>query len=365
MTGVKRLKRTKIVATLGPASETKEVITKLIIAGADVFRFNMKYNSQKWHADTIKVVRQLGGGVMVDIPSNDFKLDLNDFDYLALSYLKSKKDIVDLRRRFLKRDNEEIRIVAKIENRQALNNLESIIDEADAIMVARGDLALSIDYSELAYFQKSIIDKCREHKKPVIVATEMLMSMTHSLTPTRAEATDVANAVFDGADCLMLSQETTIGEYPVETVATMSKIIDYSENTNELRKIDIPIVSLGDEIIKASVEIANSHKKELKAIVVFTKSGQTAKAISTYRLKIPIIAISDSDKVMSNLKLSYGVIPFYETFNKSKFDNNSMFFGKLAKVFGWKMGDNVIMIHGSNWLETGSVNTLSIKTIGV
>lgn len=363
MKATKQLKRTKIIATLGPASETDEVIAKLYENGADVFRFNMKYNSQKWHQNTIAKVRKLGGGIIVDIPSNDFKLDFDDFDYLALSYLKNKQDILDLRERYSKKYNKFIRIIGKIENRQALNNLDSIIDCADAIMVARGDLALDIDYSELAYFQKSIIDKCREHKKPVIVATEMLMSMTHSLTPTRAEATDVANAVFDGADCLMLSQETTIGEYPTQTVATMSKIITYSENTDELRKILIPVATLGEEIIKAAVDIINGHKNDFKAIVVFTKSGQAAKTISTYRQKIPIIAISDSEEVLANLKLSYGVIPFYETFDKSKFNNNSIFFGKLSKVFGWKEGTNIVMIHGSNWLETGSVNALSIKTI--
>lgn len=328
-----------------------------------MFRFNMKYNTTKWHQETIKIVRRLGGGVVVDIPSNDFKLEINDFDYLALSYLKNKEDIVNLRIRYKKKLGKEIRVIAKIENRRALENLESIIDEADAIMVARGDLALDIDYSELAYFQKTIVDRCREHKKPVIVATEMLMSMTHNLTPTRAEATDVANAVFDGADCLMLSQETTVGEYPIETVTIMNKIIGYSENTDELRKINIPVKNLGDEIIQAAVDIASSHKKDFKAMVVFTKSGQTAKAISSYRLKIPIVAISDSAEVLANLKLSYGVTPFLETFDQSKFNNNSSFFGKLAKVFNWKTGSNVMMIHGSNWLESGSVNTLSVKTI--
>lgn len=302
-------------------------------------------------------------GVIVDIPSSDFKLEFEDFDYLALSYLKSEAEIADLKNRYLRKQNRKIAVVAKIENRSALKNLESIIDSADAVMVARGDLAAEVNFYELAYFQKTIIDKCRIHRKPVIVATEMLMSMTNSSLPTRAEATDVANAVFDGADALMLSQETTIGRFPTETVKTMNEIVTFSENTDELRKVELITTGMSDEIIKAAVEIASNNKGNIKAVVAFTKSGNTARSISAFRLKIPVFAISDSPEVLTNLNLAYGVIPYLEKFKGNKFDNESAFFGKIANIFKWKKGDNIILIHGNNWLTSGSVNTLSVKTV--
>jgi|GEM_PF-3028892 len=355
--------RTKILATLGPATESEETIKSLYENGASIFRFNLKYNTQSWHKKIIEKARKVGGGIVVDIPSNDFKLEFDDYDFIALSYLKNSSEVIDLKKRFERTKKRKIKVIAKIENRSAMKDLEAIIENSEGIMVARGDLAKDVDFPELAYLQKTIIDKCRRYQKPVIVATEMLMSMTESTTPTRAEATDVANAVFDGADCLMLSQETTLGKYPELTVDTMSKIITYSENTNELRVVEIPISNLGDKIIQAAVNIAKSESDKFGAIVVFTKSGRTARAISAYRLKTPIIGITDSENVMAGMELSYGVVPYLMKIDKSKFDTDSELFKKMANDFGWKTGINLMMIHGNNWLESGSVNTLSIKRV--
>jgi pyruvate kinase len=363
------IKRTKIIATLGPATEKAGTIKELIDNGVDFFRFNMKYNTEKWHGDEIKIIRKIGKkmkikpGIIVDIPRVDFAISLPDFDYIALSYLKSAKEIVDLKERFKRKYQKEIKVIAKIENQKALDNIESIIDEAEAIMVARGDLARSVNFYELAYFQKTIIDKCRIKQKPVIVATEMLLSMTNNPEPTRAEATDVANAVFDGTDVLMLSQETTIGKYPVETVKTMSEITIFSENANELRQVVIPSRNLEEEIIKAATRLTAENINKIKAVVVFTRSGRTATKISASRLKIPVVAISDNPEVITLLNLSYGVIPYFKNFSNDKFSKEGNIFKELMADFKWTKGDNVVIVHGDNWLQSGSTNNISLKTI--
>lgn len=363
------MRRTKIIATLGPATEKESVITKLIDNDVNFFRFNMKYNTEKWHADEVKTIRKITrnkkvrAGIIIDIPRIDFSLNLADFDYIALSYLKSAKEIVDLRERFQRKYKKSIKVIAKIENRQALENLEKIVDEAEAIMVARGDLAESVDFYELAYFQKMIIDKCRIHQKPVIVATEMLLSMTQNPQPTRAEATDVANAVFDGTDALMLSQETTLGKYPLKAVKTMSDIATFSENTNELRKVLIPSEDLNDEVIKYTTNLIADNTDKIKAMVVFTKSGKTALKLSASRLKVPLIAISDDPEAIRHLNLSYGVTPYFRKFIDKTFSSEGDIFKELTSDFGWKSGETIAIVHGNNWLESGSANNISLKKI--
>lgn len=359
------MRRTKIIATLGPATEKEKVIKKLINGGVNFFRFNMKYNTEKWHAERIKIIRKISKnvGIIVDIPRIDFALSLDDFDYIALSYLKTATEIVNLRVRFKRKYKKEIKVIAKIENQQALDNIEEIIDEADVIMVARGDLAKSVNFYELAYFQKTIIDKCRIHQKPVIVATEMLLSMTDNPEPTRAEATDVANAVFDGTDALMLSQETTIGKYPIETVKTMNEIAVFSENTDELRQVAIPSLSLSDKIIESATRLAAENSDKIKAVVVFTKSGQTALKISATRLKMPLIAVSDNPNVIMHLNLSYGVIPYFKKFSDDKFSEEGNIFKELSGDFKWTKGDTLVIVHGNNWLQSDSINNISLKTI--
>ncbi len=360
------MKNSKIIATIGPATEKVDTIEQLISNGADFFRFNRKYSPLEWHLNKISVIRKLAQkmgkrvGVIVDIPRFDYVTDIKDYDYLALSYLKTADEVLDLKDR-LKRKKMNPSVIAKIENGTAIKNLESIVSVSDAVMVARGDLGKETPIEELAFFQKKIIDVCRQQHKPVIVATQMLLSMTNSLTPTRAEATDVSNAVFDGTDALMLSEETAIGHNPVEAVKTMTKIAEFCEKTGELRKINIVADSLAEKLILVTTEIVQtSDKWPIKAVIVFTKSGKTAKILSSYRLSVPVIAISDDEVVLSGLSLSYGVIPFFKKFSQLKFENEDPVFTEIKEQKLIKTNDNLIVIHGSNWLKSGSINNISM-----
>lgn len=360
------MKKSKIIATLGPATEEAKIIEQLIGGGANFFRFNRKYSPTEWHEKEIRLIRKIAKkmgrrvGIIIDIPRFDYATDITDYDYLALSYLKTADEIVDLKERLLRKKMNPS-VIAKIENGQAIKNLEKIVAVSDAVMVARGDLGKETPLEELAYFQKKIIDVCRQQHRPVIVATQMLLSMTENLTPTRAEATDVANAVFDGTDALMLSEETAIGKNPVEAVKTMAKIAEFCEGTGELRKINIVADTLAEKLILATTEIVNtSDKWPIKAIVVFTKSGNTARILASYRLPIPVIAISDDEDNLSRLSLSYGVIPFFKKFGQTKFEDEDPIFAEIKDRNLIKTGDNMIVVHGSNWLKSGSINNISI-----
>ena len=305
------MRRTKIVATLGPATESEEKIVGLLKAGVNLFRFNMKYSPANWHNQRIALIRKNAVklntrvGIMIDIPSNDFKIEIDDYDWVALSYLKSAKEVLKLKKRLA-----NTKVIAKIENGEAMKNLIDIASVSDGLMVARGDLGRETPIEELALFQKKIIDMGRISGKPVIVATEMLYSMVKSITPTRAEATDVANAVFDGTDALMLSEETAIGDHPIEAVEVMSRIAAFCENSGELRLIDLKAKSLIDALTESAAKIVNDKLDQpIKTILVFTQSGASATMMSKYRLNVPVTAISKDEKVLNRLCLSYGINP--------------------------------------------------------
>jgi pyruvate kinase len=360
------MKNSKIIATLGPATENINTIEQLIENGSNFFRFNRKYSPVEWHQREIGLIRKLAKklgrrvGVIIDIPRFDYATDITDYDYLALSYLKTADEVVGLKER-LKRKKMNPSVIAKIENGTAMENLEKIVAVSDAVMVARGDLGKETPIEELAFFQKKIIDVCRQQHRPVIVATQMLLSMTENLTPTRAEATDVSNAVFDGTDALMLSEETAIGNNPIEAVKTMTKIAKFCESTGELRKTEIIADTLAEKLILVTTEIVRtSDKWPIKAIIVFTKSGNTARILSSYRLSIPVIAISDDEDVLSRLSLSYGVIPFFKKFDQIKFEDEDPVFAEIKQRKLIKTNDNLIVVHGSNWLKSGSINNISM-----
>lgn len=328
----------------------KEVIEELMTNGARIFRFNLKHNTSLWHQQAIKKVRLVANklgisvAVMVDLPRRDYNLsDINDFDIIALSYVKKAEEIERLKRMYLSV------VVAKIENKMALKNLDTIIKAADGIMVARGDLGEAVSFKELAYYQKMIVDKCRSKLKPVIVATEMLLSMVTSKMPTRTEATDVANAVYDGTDAVMLSQETAIGDDPGLCVKTMAEIVKFADKTAVINNINPEFEVVNDALFSAAAEITKSSQGKVKGVVVTTKSGRSGFKVAAFRLKVPVIAISDNDQVLNGLNLGYGIMPVS---NKDY---------KLDKLF--KRGDDIILIHGENWLEEGSTNTISIVRV--
>lgn len=363
------MRKTKIVATVGPATEKEEIIGKLMDAGANMFRFNMKYSPNEWHNKRIALIRRqakkrkIFAGVMVDIPRNDFAIEIEDYDFIALSYLKSASDVVELKNR-LKRKGMEDKVIAKIENMTAMDNLAEIIEAADGIMVARGDLGRETPIEELAFFQKKIIDAARVAGKPVIVATEMLYSMITKDSPTRAEATDVANAVFDGTDGIMLSEETAMGKYPVEAVKVMNKIASFCESTGELRKLDLPPRNLTDALTASAAWISKSIiDKPIKSLVVFSRAGTTVKLVSRYRLVAPIIAICNDQKTLNRLNLCFGVIPYFKMFDTEKYEREDKFFDELIAKNLLKKGDQVMIIHGDMWYGQGPANRLSIRTV--
>ncbi len=464
--------RTKIVATVGPASRDPEMLRELILAGVDVFRLNFSHGTQDAHSATLAAIRHVAaecdrpiavlqdlGGPKIrvgtipgdtvecrlgeefrlvpergsddpreltctyrdlcdDLKSGDVVLfadgavimvvqhaggaevkmrvtlpgrlrsqqgmnlpgaalsvqaltdkDLHDLDwtarhaveYVGLSFVRQAEDVVRLRHE-LERRGSRARIVAKIEKPQAVENLDAIVAETDAVMVARGDLGVEMDVARVPAIQKRVIAACHRARIPVITATQMLNSMETSSRPTRAEATDVFNAVLDGTDAVMLSGETAVGQYPVEAVATMRRIateaesllFDDSGNTWALR--DLPIVGqtpghLGSvqPITEGIVEAAGQLCRRLGAalLVVATHSGRTALALSKLRHATPTLALTDAPEAARSLALYWGVYPLVcpsidepeEAFNIA-FD-----WARSRSLVG--PGDRVVMVRGT------------------
>lgn len=227
--------KTKIIATIGPASDKYPILKDMVEAGMNVARLNTKYGTTEEFLQITSYLRQIGNvKIMYDIKGDKLITWLKDqnFDFLAISFTESKAQLKKYRQFF----NKKIKIIAKIETKKGIDNLEQIIAEADGVMVARGDLGDHIHAEELPIFQKLIIKKCNQKRKMVITATEMLLSMVKSPTPERAEVSDVANAVLDGSDYVMLSEETSLGHNPVLVVKTMAEIIKETEKNKKLLK---------------------------------------------------------------------------------------------------------------------------------
>ena len=242
-------RRTKIVATIGPASESVYILNKLIYVGVDIFRFNLKYGTIEKHNQVIDRIRKItskqkrSAQILIDLPHFSFSEGINlavnkKVEYIAISYLKQVDEILSLKR-MINKTKLVANIVAKIETKEALNYFAEILDEANVVMVARGDLGKSIPIEKVPFAQKEIVLACREIDKMVIIATEMLLSMTLNKEPTRAEVSDVANAVLEGSAAVMLSEETSIGKNPVQAVEIMSKIIDEAESWQKLGHLQI------------------------------------------------------------------------------------------------------------------------------
>lgn len=465
-------KLTKIVATLGPASDSEEIIRQLIESGVNVFRFNTKHGTSEWHEERIKRVQsvadsmkhnigilldlqgpeirletfdkqpirvskgdlvkitpsftmenqsvciphklvfstltsgdqiliddgaielkvakvskdliesvsmddgQIGHrkgvnlpGVDIDLPSlieEDLKkLDMaanNKVDFVALSFSRTKKDIEILRKEMTKRSFDAM-VVAKIESKHALNNLDELISVSDAIMVARGDLGVEVPIEQLAYWQKIIIAKCRSANKPVITATQMLQSMTDSPRPTRAEATDVANAVLDGTDAVMLSGETASGQYPVKAVQAMARIASFNEKTVSLSNFKIEPSNPTDVLVNATKELLSQKLVKIKLILVFTSTGMTARSISRLRPHVPILSVTGEQKVVEELTLSYGVEGMKSSLKEGVFTLPNKTTDELVSSGKLKKGDTIIVVHGQNFYKEGSTNAVALLEI--
>lgn len=318
----------KIVCTLGPASSSPEVVARLLLGGMNVARLNMAYGTLEEHGQLIAEVRSLGkklkvpAAVLLDLPGHkrrtgDVKAVFGEqlefalsqgVDFIALSYVTSAQQVREARE-LLKTMKVNIPVIVKIERAEALKESAAILDISEGIMVARGDLALEISIEKVPLAQKRLIREANRRGKPVITATQMLLSMVHSATPTRAEATDVANAVLDGTDALMLSEETAIGDYPVEATEMMAKIaLEAETGLSYLQRAhheeEYVLAEVNDATARAACEMAEQVRA--KVVVAFTTGGTTAYRLSKYRPFQPILAVTPYEEVVRRLALVWG-----------------------------------------------------------
>ena len=285
----------------------------------------------------------------------------HDLDFIAHSFVRHRKDVEDVQA-ILDRHGSRIKIIAKIENRQGVENLPEILDAAFGVMVARGDLGIEIPAAEVPGIQKHIINMCVKRAKPVITATQLLHSMIENPRPTRAEVSDVANAVFDGTDALMLSGETASGKYPIESVRTLAEIACVVEREKP-QFWDLPVFQVRNRLRNYLVKAAISAALELpvKAVVVDTESGYSARIISAYRGSVPIYATSPHMRVIRELSLSYGVSASYLPKPKSTYDLVRSSLAILLDNASITLDDLVVIIAGTPGRSTGS-NFIELNT---
>ncbi|MAO80145.1 pyruvate kinase [uncultured Nocardioides sp.] len=314
-------------------------------------------------------------GVAVSVPALSakdeadlrFALSLS-VDFVALSFVRDAKDAEDVRR-IMREVGVMVPVIAKIEKPQAIDNLDDVIAAFDGFMVARGDLGVECPLEEVPFLQKQVVRKARLNAKPVIVATQMLESMIGNPQPTRAEASDVANAVLDGADAVMLSGETSVGEYPVHTVETMARIISATElhalesaHETGLDAIEWDPHTKSGVIAKAAAEVA--ERVNAKYVVAFTQSGDSARRMSRLRGPVPLLAFTPEDKVRSQLSLSWGI----ETFKTSEVEHTDEMVRQvdeqLLQIGRVQEGDLVVIIAGAPPGIPGSTNALRIHKMG-
>ncbi|MBI1897690.1 MAG: pyruvate kinase [Acidobacteria bacterium] len=470
------MRTTKIVATLGPATDASGVLAKLFRAGVDVFRLNASHGTHEDHARRIEDVRRVAGelgmlaGVLLDLQGPKIRLgrfeggvaeletgatfaittdaitgtaerastNYNEFvaevkpgdrvlladgaveltvlrktatdvifgvvsggrigdrkginlpgvelstpsltgkdiadlrfglaagiDFIALSFVRRREDVLRLRAH-LEEAQARVPVVAKIEKPAALANLEAILEESDGVMVARGDLGVEIPVEKVPFVQKSIIERARRHGKFVITATQMLESMIENPYPTRAEVSDVANAIWDGTDAVMLSGETSAGAHPVEAARMMAQIAVEADTSireqgyKEPPKRDRPT----DADIIADSAYHAARLMDAKAIVVFTATGYSARLVSRYRPPVPIYAFTPNPPVIRQLQLSYGVEPVLVD-DLRHTDDMLARMDRVLLERGWlARGDGVVFVAGQPMGRAGTTNLLKLHRVG-
>lgn len=469
-------KKTKIIATIGPASDSPEMIRDLVNAGVNVFRFNMKHNTTEWHMERINRVQEvidnlgISVGILIDLQGPEIRIETKDqtpievkkgeevifsdtfdigqiytdkvvriphkaviddlvagdkfsiddgflqfdvtkkinnyiiataeddytikhrkglnlvgkdldlpslieedldklgmaakvkVDYFALSFVRTKEDIEVLRRELDERDI-KAKIVAKIESQKGVDNIDSIIDISDGIMIARGDLGIEVPIEQIAYLQKMIIEKCRRRNTPVIVATQMLQSMIDNPLPTRAEAADVANAVYDKTDAVMLSGESATGKYPLKTVETMSRIIRFNEYHTKMDVVNFDDIDQTKTIVQSAVNIINQKEYRVDKVLVVSQTGYTARVLSSHRPDVPIITLSFDPKTAETLTMNYGVIPITVKETEEEFSYPNSITDELIEKGHLVKDDVVLAIHGKKWDDAGKTNAVVIFTV--
>jgi pyruvate kinase len=381
----RHIKHVKIVCTLGPASSSPEVIGRMLKGGMNIARLNLAYGSLEEHSHLISEVRSLSQkfkyptGILLDLPGLKYRVgDMREVfgehlnfavsqqvDFIALSFISSVRQVKEVQA-LLKEMNAAIPVIVKIEQSRALEQSDAILEVADGIMVARGDLAVEISIQKVPLAQKELIKKANRQGKSVITATQMLESMVRSATPTRAEAADIANAVLDGSDALMLSEETATGSYPVEATETMARIALETETAfpyeEMLRKRaqDIPH-EVDDATARAACEIA--YQVDARAIIAFTTGGTTALRLSKYRPQHPILAVTQSESVSRRLSLAWGTFPVTKP-EPTKLEEVFELARKVAMETGFvKRGDLVVITAGLPLSVLGSTNLIKVHSV--
>ena len=471
---------TKIIATIGPSSESPEMIEKLILAGVNVFRFNLKHNELSWHKEKISLVKEIAKkmdraiGTLIDLQGPEIRLITPDMaevqitkgeqivikkktneyetfcltddvvlsyiekgqkivvddgkfefevvkassdsvtivsnsngflktrkslnvpgvyfplaaisardkkailefvsspiDFVALSFVRTAQDVLDLKR-FMEKVGFSGRVISKIETKLAIDNLDEIIDVSEGIMVARGDLGVELPIEQVPFYQKIMIKKCIERGFPVITATQMIHSMIDRPFPTRAEISDIANAVFDLTDMVMLSEESAAGQFPLEAVATMKKTIVFNEKHVLMKDtrtaFDFISADAEEMLCDTAYNLYLQFRKKnfnFGGFVVFTEAGRTARKLSRYRAEAPIFCFAPNEKVRDSLTVNFGVVPLLQPtiFKKGqpvKLDDMKNAIQYLKKVGMFDGSKYYILLYGDNWMVAGRVSTLKV-----
>ena len=285
-----------------------------------------------------------------------------DIDFIAHSFVHSAADVRAVQA-ILDAYNSDIKIISKIENQEGIDNIDEIIDASYGIMIARGDLGIEVPIERIPGIQRQLIRKCQEKKKPVIVATQMLHTMINNPRPTRAEVTDIANAIYSSADALMLSGETASGKYPIEAVRTMAAIAEQAEQDRANNHIDIPLSANCDiREFMAHSAIEATEKLGVKGIITDSATGTTARSLAAFRGPHPVLAICYKDKLQRLLNLSYGVIPVYQ---KDHISSEQLFLAavRMLRQKGYvELNDKIAYLSG-NISVGGATKFLEINTV--
>jgi pyruvate kinase len=381
------MRRAKIVCTLGPATDSYEQIKALVDAGMDVARFALGYEGRGEHEERYRWVRKAADetgrsvGVLADLrgpvsgpgpvlsPADEADLRWavrTGFDVVALSFVRSGRDIEAVHR-VMDEEGRRLPVLAKVEKPQAVAAIEDVVAAFDGIMVARGDLGVEMPLEHVPIVQKRAVRLAKRNAKPVVVATQMLDSMIEHARPTRAEVSDVANAVLDGTDAVMLSGETSVGRHPVEAVTTMARIVEAAEE-DLLAAGLAPLTdrnkprTQGGAVARAAAEIGDFLGARF--LVAFTQSGDTVRRLSRYRSPIPLLAFTAEQATRSRLSLTWGVETFLgpaaDTTDAmvAQVDELLLRYGRCAR------GDLVVITAGSPPGVPGTTNMVRVHRVG-
>jgi pyruvate kinase len=335
--------------------EEKNIICKVLFGGELSDRKSMSFPG--------KVMKQ-------EYLSEQDKKDIlfgvqNDVDYIACSFVSNKQNLIDVHEYLKEIKAENIELIAKIENQSGFDNIEEICDYCDGIMIARGDMGVEVPFDQLPAIQKKLITKCRMLGKRVITATEMLETMIYNPRPTRAEISDVANAVYDGTSAIMLSGETAAGKYPVQTVETMAKIAETTESNirynKRLHNSEFKIRNSVDAISHSTCGMAIDL--DAKVIVACSLSGMTARMVSRFRSPVPIIGLTTNENTWRKLALSWGVIPAM----CEKFTSTDVLFYTAKKIaqetLSLEKGDRIVITGGDTNGQSGNTSLIKVEEL--